>query len=664
MSTSGNIGLNASGSVTNTDAEGVTYTNSHLDAKNITIKSKEDTTVRGGVVTAEERLDLEVGGNLTVESLQDRHTSSSTTIGISGGAGGSEGSEGVNSGSGGANFNISRTDKSWVEEQTSLSGGSVNIYVENKTTLTGAVIASTTGDLVLDTGSFEYNDIKDKDISYNIGGGINAGSSSSSVSGDYGFSDTRQTNFATVGEGTIIVRDEDTDLSKLNRDVSISQYGTKEGGLQGGFTVDTTLIDTITSPVETLNRTLDQLEKGYDAAKETTTMIAKEVVETIEKAGNYVEYGHFVTDNNVAPALTMDKYEEKIKNGDHVSASETVDYYAAKINLGIELTQAELIDFNAAAIIKQQELARFVANDILSTWKDSSASEVNDKLEFLRQLDHEAAKAMDGMFRNIREVESRALDVASSPKSGDTRQELILSEKDQSVRDILQGFGNSLNTRGAEINRSITNSTVVQSTHEFGAYLNANPGDALALGFTGGLGIAVSPFIIGTAPAVSGIVASDKTKDAVIGATLNTAAYVVTTNSEDRTFSGYASSAVTGAVTGLVVSPLTNATAYGIEMNTTTRFIGGAIVGGSTETANQLIQNNGDISKINVGKIVYTGTMTGLTTTLGGLQADKLIKPNYLEAAGLANMTTFIPTLSGHYVVDSIQKDNEKKSDK
>jgi hypothetical protein len=99
-------------------------------------------------------------------------------------------------------------------------------------------------------------------------------------------------------------------------------------------------------------------------------------------------------------------------------------------------------------------------------------------------------------------------------------------------------------------------------------------------------------------------------------------------------------------------------------MNTTRRLIGGAIVGGGTETANQLIQNNGDINRVNVGKIVYSSTMTALTTTLGGLQADKLIKYSFFEASGLANMTTIIPTVSGHYVIDRMQKENEKKSDK
>ncbi len=40
------------------------------------------------------------------------------------------------------------------------------------------MIASTSNDLSLDTGSFEYIHIKDKDISYNAGAGVNLGSNS------------------------------------------------------------------------------------------------------------------------------------------------------------------------------------------------------------------------------------------------------------------------------------------------------------------------------------------------------------------------------------------------------------------------------------------------------------------------------------------------------
>jgi hypothetical protein len=163
-----------------------------------------------------------------------------------------------------------------LTEQTSLAcSGAVDIYVEDKITLTKAVIASDTGDLMLDTGSFEYSNIKGNDRSYNVGGGINFGGNSSkagddpvknkvtyNIIGNYGFSDSRQTNFATIGEGTITVRDGEADLSKLNRDTTISQYNTKDGGLQGGFSVDTATVNLIAHPENTVVNTAKAVEKG------------------------------------------------------------------------------------------------------------------------------------------------------------------------------------------------------------------------------------------------------------------------------------------------------------------------------------------------------------------------------------------------------------------
>jgi hypothetical protein len=273
----GGPSVNGSASFTESGSSSTTYTNSHLSGSNITIKSTEDTTVRGGVVTADNKLSLEVGGDLTVESVQDRSKNHSNTVGVS--AGGGDG--GLSSG--GANANISSGNKKWVTEQTSLTGGIVDIYVENKTTLHGAVIASTTGDLTLDTGSLEFSDIKDKDRSNNLGGGVNASSSNGNMTGSvnatYGFTDLRQTNFATIGEGTITVRDAaegTTGTEGLNRDVSISQYNTKDGGLQGGFTVDAAIVNFITNPDGTVRDTAKAVEKG--------SMIVYSITEGVVKA--------------------------------------------------------------------------------------------------------------------------------------------------------------------------------------------------------------------------------------------------------------------------------------------------------------------------------------------------------------------------------------------
>jgi len=125
------------------------------------------------------------------------------------------------------------------------------------------LINSTNSDLTLTTGNLEYKDLKDSEKSYGVGGGVNGGSSKS-VDGNYNLSDKRQKNFATIGEGTIVVKDPSTHstssgttgsgtgLEGLNRDVDIAQYTTKKDpGLKGNFKVDNTLVNTLIHPKDT-----------------------------------------------------------------------------------------------------------------------------------------------------------------------------------------------------------------------------------------------------------------------------------------------------------------------------------------------------------------------------------------------------------------------------
>ena len=206
------------------------------------------------------------------------------------------------------NVSISNGSKSWVTEQTSLTGGVVDIDVEKKTTLTGAVIASTTNDLTLETGSIEYSNLKDNDTSNTIGGGLNVSSNTGSMTASYKFGDKRQTNFATIGVGTVTVHDSSTGsvtgLEGLNRDVTLSQYNTKNAELKGGFTVDTTMADLLvntvdqmmglaTHPVDTIlddyNKAKDGYDKLYQNSKYTVVNIVDKTVSAVEKTSNWVD---------------------------------------------------------------------------------------------------------------------------------------------------------------------------------------------------------------------------------------------------------------------------------------------------------------------------------------------------------------------------------------
>jgi len=217
------------------------------------------------------------------------------------------------------------SERKWVTEQTSLTGSHVNIYVEKRTALTGAVIASTSNDLTLDTGSFEYSDIKDKDISWNGGltgsygksyvtktdGDNNDGDKSNSAkyntwsaSLTYGYSEKRQTNFATIGEGNIIVRDGNGSLASLKREVSKSQYGTVDMGFQGGLMVDSSTVAMVktlvtTNPKDIYNNVKTELEQGYEDAAKTTEEIYEKSVVMYEKTTNYIGKKGFHTNGEV-----------------------------------------------------------------------------------------------------------------------------------------------------------------------------------------------------------------------------------------------------------------------------------------------------------------------------------------------------------------------------
>jgi len=266
-----------------------------------------------------------------------------------------------------------------LTEQTSLAcSGAVDIYVEDKITLTKAVIASDTGDLMLDTGSFEYSNIKGNDRSYNVGGGVNVGGNSSkagddpvknkvtyNVRGNYGFSDSRQTNFATIGEGTITVRDGKTDLSKLNRDTTLSQYSTKDGGLQGGFTLDSTTVDLVADIVDAPSKAYESRKKqvldGLRDAKDTSVLIYKEAGVVVEKTGNLLDDKGFRTNNEIkidGLQLKLSAYEGQIANSKvdstngkfqivFNSSEQAVDYILTKKQLGIPITE------NDAALLSQ-----------------------------------------------------------------------------------------------------------------------------------------------------------------------------------------------------------------------------------------------------------------------------------------------------------------------
>jgi len=263
----GGLGVSAEADATTGVKKSASYVNSHLNASDIRIRSAEDTNIKGALVTAANDLTLDVGEDLTVQSLQDTYKEKEYTIGVSGGYSG--GSQPKNSqktdpkANAGVNFSITNGKSKWVGEQTQIIGsGNVNVTVGDKTELKGAQIASASDKLTLDTGSLVYSDIKDKDKSNTIGGGLSWSKEygtkpngqnkegENSFNTSFEFSDKRQLNRAVIGEGDIIIRDNpNQDISGLKRDAAYAQVKTKDTGVS--LELDSDTLNVILHPIQT-----------------------------------------------------------------------------------------------------------------------------------------------------------------------------------------------------------------------------------------------------------------------------------------------------------------------------------------------------------------------------------------------------------------------------
>jgi len=461
-----------------------------------------------------------------------------------------------------------------------------------------------------------------------------------------------------------------TGVEGLNRDVSLAQYNTKEGGLQGGFTVDDTLVNTLMDPEKAYTETVKQVVNGLNDAKKTADLIYDESGKVVENASNAVEYGHFTTDDKVKSYLSMDAYEKKIENGDPVSAQDKLNYYGSKNFVGEPLSPEEQLDLNQAVQVRKIEVANDLKQNILDTWKTSTGPIVSAKLEALRELDPTAAAEIDVKFARVNASEKQKAVIIENKDTvlANANDGLVYEkspEKNGGIRETLEGWGQGLNSWGTEKNKVITNSTLVQSGHKYGEYLNANPDVALATCFGAGVVGTGVPILAATSetwvPAVIAVAKSDKAWDTGWGAATNVVLYAATTDKENWSLTGAGKAALIGGATGFIASPLTGDQAYTVAMNTATRLIGGGAIGTAIDAGSQYI-DKGNYKDINLWQSAAVGANTAVGVCIGGLQTDAGIK--YIFASGLANAERLIPSVTTGYVVDKLINTNKVEDNK
>ncbi|CAE6792533.1 hypothetical protein CFBP6600_26520 [Xanthomonas arboricola pv. corylina] len=185
--------ISAAGSRGKANGEDVTYSNSHLAAGNTaTVISGNDTTLKGAQLSADKVI-ADVGGNLSIESLQDTSTydSKDKSVGAS-----------VTFGAGfsaSASYSSNKVsgDFASVTEQSGIQAGDggFNIRVGGNTDLKGAVIASTqaavdAGVNRLQTGTLTYSDIENTSSydakGFSLSGGYSKGTGDKKQQGETG----------------------------------------------------------------------------------------------------------------------------------------------------------------------------------------------------------------------------------------------------------------------------------------------------------------------------------------------------------------------------------------------------------------------------------------------------------------------------------------------
>ncbi len=256
---SSGINLNASLSRSESESSSLTHTNSQLSGNTIVMNSNQDTNIKGGNIAATDHLDMTVGGDLNIESVQDRHNSSHKGAGISGGLSLSGGEVPVNENgdkggfinnadgnagnltgvSGGLNASTGRTNEKDTLLSSITSGNTAEITVAGNTDIKGALIGTVDeagndlGNLSLTTDSLTYTDLTNSHYSQDKSMGLNSsvGAQGGEIDATYNTSNLQYSNsssyskdktLATLGEGNLTINNTENsdDLTALNRDTT------------------------------------------------------------------------------------------------------------------------------------------------------------------------------------------------------------------------------------------------------------------------------------------------------------------------------------------------------------------------------------------------------------------------------------------------------------
>lgn len=251
ISSKGDAGINASKSKQSSSSQSTEYTNTETITKNgnITFTVGNDMNASGYNALAE-TVTADIGGNLTLASLQNTDSTSGRSDRFGGGYS-SGGRIGANAG-----FTRDKSDRTWVDDITSIIGtNGVEITVGNTLTLTGAKIANENdgvdgGNLTISAKHLDASDIWNHDYSesYGFNVGTNIGDSktdtghptgSTTVGINHAGHETDGVTRATIGQGALDIADGSG--GNVNRDINAVDIVVRDkttGAIDAILTID------------------------------------------------------------------------------------------------------------------------------------------------------------------------------------------------------------------------------------------------------------------------------------------------------------------------------------------------------------------------------------------------------------------------------------------
>ncbi len=263
--------------------DATTHNNTTLNADQISIKSKGDTTLKGAQATAN-RIDADVGGNLNIISQQDTREQDTDQTGLGIRVQASLGTAWeLSGGQGSGNINLTQADGSYksVNQQSGLFAGDGGYHVKaDHVDLQGGAIASTAtkenNDLTANSFSFSNieNSSSHEATTVALSGGTKFGKESGTDHTGATYTNNNNWRNSTSFSPTLPQQDKDEDSS--------TTYATLSAGNINIGGKDTTVEELgIHSDITTANQKVDEipdlnalLEKQKIIADATSTIVA------------------------------------------------------------------------------------------------------------------------------------------------------------------------------------------------------------------------------------------------------------------------------------------------------------------------------------------------------------------------------------------------------